>query len=70
MVLEVTGHHHGSCFTVKWIDSSQGIVVEATHGIHIRALIERDTLKLLGCHEEDGAKDGIPVRDRLQRRGC
>ena len=66
MMLQVADHDFCRALPVKWMHASECVVVEATQGIHVSALIQRCALELLGSHEEDRTEDGISVFYRLQ----
>ena len=65
-MLQVRTHHFGSSFPPKRVDSGQGIVVHASHGVDVSALIEGRSFELLGRHEVNGSEDGVSMIDGLE----
>jgi len=65
-VVEVGGHDGRGGIAAEGVEAGEAVIVEAAHGIHVGALIEGIALELLGCHEVDGAEDGVAVVDGLE----
>ena len=65
-VLEMGIHHLRCVFSIEGKNTSKGIVVDATDGIHVGALVERGALELFRSHEMDRAEDGVAMIDGLE----
>ena len=66
-VIEMGAHYLRAGFSIEGMDSGEGVVVNAAHGIEVGARIQLHALELLGCHEKNGAEDRILLVDGLQR---